>query len=335
MITTALLAIFLIVETFDKSRYLGKGLDTGLLLEYLLLKTPFMLAEFMPVILLLATSVYVTELSRNHEVMAMRAAGLGANKIIIPLLAASSIVTFASLAIGEWVTPVTNQRLDRIEQIHIHHRPDASSGVQWLRDGYRLFRLEPLGQNDFMVTVLETDAKGGWLKRTEASLGRYVKGTWNLSDVFISKPNKENNIDFKHEDRLTMLSAVGPDTAAPPSPRHMHSLQLWQYARSLSKAGLSSTNYEFALNRKLAAPLASFIMVLLAISLCTGFGNRLTSQAAGLFVAVALGLTFYILGNASGLLSAGERLPAAFAAWLPNLVFGGLTGYLLLHREEH
>ncbi len=335
MSTIVLLAIFLIVETFDKSRYLGKGLDVGLLVEYLILKTPFMLSEFMPVILLLSASVYITELSRNHEIMAMRAAGLGINKIVLPLLTASCIAALVTFAIGEWITPVTNQRLDRIEQVHIHHRPDTTHGVQWLREGYRLFRLTPLGGNAFMLTMLETDERGRWLQRIESARARYFNGKWHLRDVYISRPTTKNNIDFKHENHLILPSNVGPDTAEPPSPRHMHLLELWRYGRDLSRAGLTSSNYEFALNRKLAAPFSCFIMVLLAISLCTGLGNRLTAQAAGLFAAVALGLTFYILGNASGLLSGGEKLPAIFAAWLPNLVFGGLAGYLLLHREGY
>jgi len=329
-----LLSVFLIIETFDKSRYLGRGMDTGLLVEYLILKTPFMISEFMPVILLLSAGVYVTELSRNREIMALRAAGLGINKIIIPLMAASCVAAFTSFAIGEWVTPVTNHRLDRIEQIHIHHRPDAISGIQWLREGYRLFRLTPLGEDQFKMAMFETDKNGHWLQRMESSHGYYSGGAWHLTNVSISRPNK-GHINYQHKDTLILPSTVGPNTAEPPSPRHMRLLELWQYQHDLAEAGLASSSYRFALNRKLAAPLACFIMVLLAIALCTNLGNRLPAQAAGLFAAVALGLIFYVLGNAGGLLSTGERLPASFAAWLPNMVFGGLAGFLLLHREGY
>ena len=50
--------------------------------------------------------------------------------------------------------------------------------------------------------------------------------------------------------------------------------------------------------------------------------------------AICLGLVFYIFGDTSNLLATGDRLPAAFAAWLPNLSFGGLSVFLLLRKEE-
>ena len=86
-----LLGIFVIIEAFDKARFLGHGLTGSMLVEYILLKMPFMISGFMPVIVLLATSIYLTELSHNHELAALRAAGLGVNKILAPLLAVAAV----------------------------------------------------------------------------------------------------------------------------------------------------------------------------------------------------------------------------------------------------
>jgi len=104
-----LVAIFLIAEAFDKARYLGHGLDGNMLLEYLILKIPFMISEFMPVVVLLATSIMLIELSRHQELVAMRAAGLGVNKVVVPLMAAAAIVALGTFVVSEWVTPATNQ----------------------------------------------------------------------------------------------------------------------------------------------------------------------------------------------------------------------------------
>ncbi|MDQ6972756.1 MAG: LptF/LptG family permease, partial [Mariprofundaceae bacterium] len=140
-----LISVFLIAEAFDKARYLGHGIDGPLLIEYQLLKIPFMIGEFMPIVVLLAASVFLVELSRHQELVAMRAAGLGVNKILVPLLMAAGIIAALTFVINEWVTPTTNQRLDKIERVNIHHLPDASHGTQWLKDGQRFFRLQALG----------------------------------------------------------------------------------------------------------------------------------------------------------------------------------------------
>jgi len=115
----ALLAIYVIIEAFDKARYLGNGLTPSLLIEYLLLKSPFMISEFMPIMILLAASIYLIELSHHQEIVAVRSAGLGINKLLTPLLSVAILGSLLSFAIGEWITPATNQRLDIIEQVHI------------------------------------------------------------------------------------------------------------------------------------------------------------------------------------------------------------------------
>ncbi|MDQ6955384.1 MAG: LptF/LptG family permease [Mariprofundaceae bacterium] len=330
----ALLAVFLIIEVFDKSRYLGHGMDASLLVEYLLLKMPFMIAEFMPVILLIATSIYITEISHHHEVVCMRAAGLGIEKIIAPILCVGLIGGGVSLIIGEWIAPATNSRLDVMERVIIHHQKASHQGVQWLKDGLRFYQLTPLDDRSFKMMMLETDNKGAWLKRMDASHAVYKEGQWYLQDVFISSPDVQEGMLLRHEKSVQLASNIGPDTADPPSANHMTFMQLYYYANNLQQAGLDATSFVFTLHRKLAAPATCLIMVLLALSLTMNMGSRIAASSWGIVTAITLGLLFYVFGNASGLLANSGQLPAAYAAWFPMLFFGGLTGFLLLQKED-
>ncbi len=329
----ALLAIFVIIELFDKARYLGNGLNSALLIEYLLLKTPYMISEFMPVILLISASIYVSEISHHQELAALRAAGLGMSKLLLPLLSIGLLASLLNFAIGEWVTPTTNQRLDRIEQVSIHNRPDPHHGVQWLKDGPRFYRLTPLTQNHFSMLMLEKNTAGGWKKRMDASQAYYQKGKWHLKDVHISTPSASEGMELHYKKKVSFASLIGPDTADPPSPKHMQLIELARYAQNLDRAGLATSGFTLTLHQKLAAPFACIIMVLLAVALSMNMGSRISATSKGLIAAIVLGLTFYVLGNASSLLASGDKLPATYAAWLPNLIFGGLAGFLLLHRE--
>ncbi|HXH72515.1 MAG TPA: LptF/LptG family permease [Mariprofundaceae bacterium] len=329
-----MLAIYFIIEAFDKARYLGKGLNTGLLIEYLALKAPFLISEFMPIVVLVATSIFLVELSTHRELAAIRAAGLGINKIVIPVLAVAMLAAATTFAIGEWVTPVTNQRLDVIERVHIQHQPQDEQGIQWLRDGQRFFRLTPLSDNRFALIVLETDAAGAWTQRLDAAWATYADGLWEMHDVYVSAPDKEGmSVDQKPV--MDMAAAVGPKTAELPNPSHMQLLELNRYVNDLKKAGLNATTYAFTLQRKLAAPLACLFMAILAAGLCLHASTRSGAASWGLAAAISTGLLYYLFGNASGLLAGGSQLPAAYAAWLPNLVFGGAGIFLLLHREGH
>jgi len=335
MIMATLLAVYVVIESFDKARYLGHGLTTNLMLEYMLLKTPFMISEFMPIIVLIGASIYLIEISRHHEMVAIRAAGLGVNKVLAPLLAVALLAAALSFAIGEWVTPVTNQRLDTIERINIQHKADLKQGVQWLKDGRRFFRLTPLRDKQFALTMIETGNKGNWVRRIDSARASYQSGAWSLHDVNISTPSSDEGMQFEQHDALTITSTAGPETAELPRPRHMDFFQLYHYIHELEHAGLSSGGYEYALHRKVSAPFACLLMVILAAALCLGAGDRNSRTSWGLVLTISLGLAFYIIGNAGHLLASSEHLPAAFAAWLPSLVFGGLAVFLLLKREGH
>jgi len=329
---TALLAVFVIIETFDKTRYLSETFSVGLLIEYLALKIPFMVAEFMPVVVLVATSVYLVELSRHQEIVALRAAGLGINKLVSPILSVAMLAALITFGISQWVAPITNHRMNDLERVHIKHQLADKNSIQWLKDGHTFFKLTPLSKHQYAVVVLQTDAEGHWLKKIDSSKAFYKDGQWVLHQVYISSPSA-NGLNLSHQDYLTLASRVSPQTARPPEPDAMDFGALNHYIDSLRQAGLKAESYIYSLHKKITAPLACLFMALLAIGLCTHISNRNSSASWGVISAISLGLLFYVFGNASALLASTSQLPPAYAAWLPSLTFGGFSVFLLLQRE--
>ncbi|MDX8389881.1 MAG: LPS export ABC transporter permease LptG [Mariprofundaceae bacterium] len=333
--TFALLSIFVIAEVFDKTRFLGDGMSGWLLFEYLLMKLPMALADFMPVIMLFSAAMFLTGLSRHQEIVAMRSAGLGLRKLLAPLLIVAMLAAILVFVIGEWVTPITNQRLDHIERTHIQHKQPQQHGTQWLKDGQRFLRLQPLGDQQFKLMVLETDLQGRWQRRIDAADATYKDGAWQMHDVQLSVPSELEGMKLRHVQHMSLPTQIGSNAVALPNPRHMKFIALNDYATELQSAGLKSAEYRFTLHHKVAAPLACLMMVILAIALSMQLATRTRAISFGLLATIVLGLLFYIFGNTSYLLASGEHLPPVFAAWLPNLIFGGLAGFLLLRREGY
>ncbi|MDQ6961370.1 MAG: LPS export ABC transporter permease LptG [Mariprofundaceae bacterium] len=331
----ALLVIFVIIESFDKSRYLGQGLTLPLLIEYLLLKLPLMVQELMPVVVLLACSLLVTELSRNNEMVALRAAGIGLTKVLTPLLLAALLCSCVNIAMSEWITPVTNQRLDRIEQVNIRHLPEKNHGTQWLKEEGRFYRLQPLEKDQFQLTMIETDEEGGWLKRVEATHAIFNNQQWLLKNVDISSPAATEGMRVQHFDKYTLDSKITLQSAEQPDPSYMNFFELWRYASDLERAGLSSLSFELSLQQKLTKPLSCLVMILLAFALCIHMSDRHGKVVWYLIVCIALGLFLYVGANATGFIALSGQMPVAFAAWFPNMFFAGLAGFIFLHREGY
>ena len=167
-ITLAIIAIFMVAESFDKVRFIGQEFTFAMLAEYLVLKVPLMISDFMPVIVLIATAIYMTEISHHHELAAIRAAGITMPVLLKPLLAVALCCGLFTFAVGEWVEPKTNARVAYIESVHIRGEKPVEHGVQWLRNEQSFMRLTPLSGNFFSLMMLKTDEKGGWLERIDA-----------------------------------------------------------------------------------------------------------------------------------------------------------------------
>jgi lipopolysaccharide export LptBFGC system permease protein LptF len=104
--------------------------------------------------------------------------------------------------------------------------------------------------------------------------------------------------------------------------------ELRLYIRDLQQSGFDVVRLRVQLHKKFAFPVITFIMAVLAIpfSLSAGRKGALTGVAVAIGIAVVYLLTsglFEAMGNAN-------QLPAALAAWAPDIIFGMAGGYLVL-----
>ncbi|RMH51567.1 MAG: LptF/LptG family permease [Zetaproteobacteria bacterium] len=337
LVQAALLSLFVVIEAFDKSRLLGHhGMTVPVLVEYILLKAPMMVAEFMPLTLLIASVVHLLLMARHRELVALHAGGLGLAKVALPMAAVALAGMGVMVLLDEWVTPVTNVRLNYIERVHVHGRePEEGRRMHWYRDGNRFFRMAPRGDGSMRLLVIETDGAGRWRRRIDAGRARYREGVWRMRDVVISAPDAHDGVTVTRLDAMELPAGNGGPQLRRPWPNEMNSLELFRFARRLDALGLESEGYRYALHRRIAHPCSCLVMAVVALAFC---GRPRSGRGVGEYRAslgaLCFGLLLYISGNAVSMLAGGGRLPPAFAAWLPDLLFGGLAVFLLLQRME-
>ena len=326
--------IFMAAESFDKIRLVSDHFTFGMLVEYLLLKVPFMITDYMPVIVLIATAIYITEISHHRELAALRAAGLTMATLLRPLLAAGITVGLLTFAIAEWVEPVSNERVEYIESVNIRGEAPKNRGVQWLRGDDSFLRLVPLRGEQFALMFLKTDTAGKWVERIDSPKAKFESGAWQLAEAYVSSPGDDRAVDVKEVKNFTLHTELSPETVAPPNAKNMRLMELYSFARALSDAGLEAREYEYQFHRKMTGAVSCLIMVVLAYTLCGNMGSRIGATSKGLLVAISLSLAFYVFGITVNILI-GVGLPVAYAAWWPNIFFAGFTGYLLLKKEGY
>ncbi len=89
-------------------RFLGKGIDTFTIFEYLFLNLAWIVALAVPMAVLIATLMTFGRLSEDNEITAMRAAGISFLKIIRPGLLFGTIICLLLLYFNNFVLPEMN-----------------------------------------------------------------------------------------------------------------------------------------------------------------------------------------------------------------------------------
>ena len=82
------------------------------------------------------------------------------------------------------------------------------------------------------------------------------------------------------------------------------------------------------LNRKLAYPLITLVMAILAIPFALSTGKK--GSLAGIGTAIGVAIAYWVVAGIFENLGNVNSLPAVLAAWSPDLLFAMAGGYLLL-----
>ena len=123
MITFILFVNFLL-RAIDK--FLGKGLDLIIILEYLFLNLAWILALSVPMAVLLATLMTFGRLSEDNEINAMRASGIGFLNIMRAPVLFGIIITLLLIYFNNFILPEMNFKARLLSGDIYRKRPDMN-----------------------------------------------------------------------------------------------------------------------------------------------------------------------------------------------------------------
>ena len=104
--------------------------------------------------------------------------------------------------------------------------------------------------------------------------------------------------------------------------------ELSRYITDLSQSGFDTKRSRVQLNRKLAYPLITLVMAILAIPFALSMGKR--GGLTGIATAIGLAIAYWVVAGLFEAMGNVNTLPAVLAAWSPDLLFGIAGAYLLL-----
>jgi LPS export ABC transporter permease LptG/LPS export ABC transporter permease LptF len=341
MIVAAFLMLLLVFTLFellgDIMRNQVSPLTVG---EYLLNVTPFFLYTTTPLSMLLAVLVTFGLLQRSNEITAIKATGISLYRIVIPVLISSMLVAGVLFLSDQFYLPYTNKRQDALRNqikgkpAQTYLRPDRKwifgqhSDIYYYqffdpdRDvfgGVSVFQFDP---HSFQITHRIDADRAHW----SAPMGRWVyEQGWERS-LNGSAHVSDRKFDVATYPELSEAPAYFKKEIKQSS--EMNYDELRRYIHDLEESGFDVVRLRVQLQKKIAYPLITLVMAVLAIPFALSAGKR--SAVAGLATAIGIGVVYWTISGLFEAMGNLSQLPPAVAAWSPDLVFGFIGGYLIL-----
>lgn len=345
MTTVGMLGLFYISTFIDKSDKLFKGqVGIGTLLEFLFWSTPEFLTYIIALAVLLAGLVTVGLLTKNSELIVMRACGISLYRTALPMVAFAGVAGLLLFGLQERVLATANARASQLNHL-IRTGSPQTFGVlnrKWIvgRSGeiYHYQYFDPRNRQLHSLTIYEFDPASHLLRsRRFVQTASYApvdgpggpEPRWTFDRGWVREFGPGAQVRYQPFSGGTApLEAADYFVTEAREPDLMNFTQLRAYIEELRASGYNVLEHEVGLHRKVAFPFVTLVMTLIAVPFAVSTGRR--GAMYGIGVGIVLALAYWVMISVFAAFGASGVLAPALAAWAPNLIFGAAAVYLLL-----
>ncbi|MGE5502917.1 MAG: LPS export ABC transporter permease LptG [Actinomycetota bacterium] len=320
------------------------GVGFGTIMTMALFKLPQMAHMVLPFAVMIGSMVCFWRLTRTHELVVARAAGVSVWQFLAPVLGVVAVVGILEVTAFNPLAAALYGRYERMQDELLTVRGsalDVSEVGLWLREphdnGEMVVHSDDVHQ-DGLVLNLKTvhifiyDRPDHFARRIAAERARLERGNFVLENAWLMEAGRPSQfVDVMSLPTQLTLDRIHDNFASP------ETLSFWQLPAFISffeRAGFSAGKHRLYLQSLLASPFLLCGMVLMAAL----FSLKPNMRSGGLMVrvmgGVATGFVVYFFSKVVYALGQSTVLPQAMAAWSPAL-FAALVGLGgLFHLED-
>lgn len=327
-VLVVLLAIFSFFDFIDELEDLGHG-DYGLtqIAQVVALGLPGLAYQLFPIAALIGSLLGLGGLAERNEIAVVRAAGASRLRVMRAVMQAGLFFAVLAALIGEFAFPLCERHAHDMRLLAQSDRVSANTEHGfWARDGRSYINIgEILPDARFEdIQILEFDRDNHLRSATAARTAHYGKDGWQLEGIsqtvledgqIVSREREHAAWDSLLDPDLIGMVAVNPDT--------LSLIDLMRYVEFIKSNGQNAQRWEHALWVKVGYPLASLVMVFLAIPLVMA-ASRSSSGGRRILLGALIGLAFHVLNQASSHLGVVFGVSPLASALGPTLLLFGI-----------
>lgn len=355
LILSSLVVLFLVFTYFELlSDIVRKKISFLTQIEYLLNFIPSVLYQITPLAVLLTVLVMFGLMQKSNEITAMKATGVSIYRTVIPILVIATALAGGLFLLDQWYLPYANKRVETLRNLikgkpaQTYLRPDRkwifgeskkkSDGSPGNRKIYYYEAFDPDRNTFGSVSVFELDPHSfQMVKRVYAIRARWADQLqkWTFENgwqrTWSASPAGDIQEDLHKFDVSTFAELNEPPTYFKKEvlqSEEMNYEELRHYINDLQTGGFDVVRLRVQLQKKIAFPLITLVMAVLAVPFALSGGRR--GALSGVVVALIIGVSYVLTVGLFEAMGNVSQLPPLIAAWSPDLIFGLTGGYLIL-----
>ena len=322
VIVTALLFIMTLLGEFKN---VGEG-DFGFAaaIVFVLFRMPNELYQFSPMLILLGCIIALSILSSHRELAVMRASGFSMQRIIGSVVGAAFAIIISISLVGE----LTGPTLSHHAEVHKENLQNAGQSVVtaagvWMHVDNNFIHINRVVGKALLegVTRYQFDRDHRMQAAYYAKTMTQDDGRWLMHDA-VKTSFKTNRTKSESFEELAWNLNFNSNllNAGMVKPAEMTLPRLIKYSAYLEENGLQSSQYRFEFWSRLFTPLASLVMIFLAIPFVLSV-FRQAALGLRLMAGVITGFAFFIVNAFLGQLCIVYQVPPFMAALIPIVIF--------------
>lgn len=316
-------------------------------LNYFRFLVPFLFYHLAPFAVLVAAMVTLGVMSKNNEVVAIKASGVSLYRLAWPIIGTGATLAAGLLLLSNTYLPYFNQRQDALlnqikgkpAQTYLNpHRswiPGAGTGTlnkkfynyqvfdaenkPVLFGGLNVFELDPVTfqlRRRIHATRAEWSPeqsvwilKDGWIRDFDASGAGHYSPFQVYSTAELDEPPTHFNREVRQSDEMSWR-------------------ELQTYIGELKQSGFDVGRLSVQWQEKLAFPMIAPIIAFLSIPFAFYVGTR--GAVGGLALGIGIGIVYWATSALFEALGGVGQMPPILAGWAPDAIFIFLGTYFFL-----
>ncbi|MDL2123779.1 MAG: LptF/LptG family permease, partial [Deltaproteobacteria bacterium] len=352
-VLAVVISIYLSVDFFEKiDNFMEAGLPFSKIFIFLIFKIPFIIAQIIPVCILLSVIIVFGLMTKNNELIALKSSGITVYYLLKPVLIIGLLLSLLLFFISEAVVPLTMGRANEIWLKEVKKESAVISKEKniWIK-GNRLIThityYNPVEKAIFGISINAFDENFKLVRRIDAKKGLFKNGKWFLYEVIEQNFIIENQVLLHMEKEWSLYEVIeqnfNKENGQPriklykeklekidflpddlqriiKKSEEMNFNELFNYIKKVEAEGYEATIYRVDFYAKIAFPFVCLIMCIIGAGIAF---KRKVKEGLPVNVAYGIGIAFlyWILYSLCVSLGYGEMLPPLVAAWSANLIF--------------